>query len=353
MTKKFLVRSPYKTDLPWSEDIDSLVPLLAIMALFLLAFVFAVQVIRTTEVPEVIQTQKQKLPDRLVELVVEKTKRPEPPPVKLPKKKEVVKQEPKPEQPKEVVKKPPEEKPKELVREPRPENPTEQEIDQAREVATQVFQEEVGEAFEEVSEVREEVSAALADLGGLFDGDSVGGSSGSAAGGDDIVSSRAGAGSGGVASIGNGGASSRSVAGAGTGYGRGTGSGNGFGSGGGKVSSSVATASPAARKPSAGGTVASGSGRSNASVRTTMQKYGARFDSIYRRALRQDASLEGNVVLQMTIEPNGTVSSVSVSSSDIDDQTMLSKLKTRIKGINFGPADKVWTGPYTLRFFPQ
>ncbi|MDV3503550.1 AgmX/PglI C-terminal domain-containing protein [Marinobacter sp. M-5] len=61
--------------------------------------------------------------------------------------------------------------------------------------------------------------------------------------------------------------------------------------------------------------------------------------SMYRRELRQDPTLEGKVLLELVIEPDGTVSHCEVVSSDLDNPELETRIATRVRLFNFGSAD--------------
>lgn len=61
--------------------------------------------------------------------------------------------------------------------------------------------------------------------------------------------------------------------------------------------------------------------------------------SIYRRELRQDPTLEGKVLLELVIEPDGSVSSCEVVNSELDNPELESRIATRVRLFNFGAAD--------------
>ena len=75
--------------------------------------------------------------------------------------------------------------------------------------------------------------------------------------------------------------------------------------------------------------------------------------ALYRRALRQDPDLEGKVTVSLTIEPNGSLSSVLLISSELEDEALENKLLARIRMINFGAADVAQTKlEYAFNFLP-
>ncbi|MGM0767494.1 MAG: AgmX/PglI C-terminal domain-containing protein [Pseudomonadota bacterium] len=61
--------------------------------------------------------------------------------------------------------------------------------------------------------------------------------------------------------------------------------------------------------------------------------------SIYRRELRQDPTLEGKVLLELVIEPDGSVSSCEVVNSELDNPELENRIATRVRLFNFGEAD--------------
>lgn len=62
--------------------------------------------------------------------------------------------------------------------------------------------------------------------------------------------------------------------------------------------------------------------------------------SLYRRELRQDPTLEGKVLLELVIEPDGSVSRCEVVSSELDHPELERRIATRVQLFNFG-ADNV------------
>lgn len=132
---------------------------------------------------------------------------------------------------------------------------------------------------------------------------------------------------------GTGGGTGRGVGGTG---GRGTG-GTGGGSGGGS-----------------GGQGAYQPKRSSESIQLVFDRNKSGFESLYQRALRQNPALQGAVVFELTIQPDGRVSACRVVSSELRDPELESKLVSRIQLLNFG-AEEVPTITVVnpLRFYPR
>lgn len=75
--------------------------------------------------------------------------------------------------------------------------------------------------------------------------------------------------------------------------------------------------------------------------------------AIYRRALRQDPSLQGKVTVNLAIESDGSVSDIKLVSSELDFPELEKKLLARIALVNFGQ-DRVSKTvlDYSFNFLP-
>lgn len=75
--------------------------------------------------------------------------------------------------------------------------------------------------------------------------------------------------------------------------------------------------------------------------------------AIYNRALRQDPTLQGKVILELVISPTGQVMDVKVVASEIDDETVVAKIINRIRLFDFGKRDVgTTTISYPVHFLP-
>ena len=75
--------------------------------------------------------------------------------------------------------------------------------------------------------------------------------------------------------------------------------------------------------------------------------------SLYNRALRKDPTLEGKLVIEITINPAGTVTNVRVVSSELNSPELEQKLITRIKLFNFGARNvETLIVTYPIDFLP-
>jgi protein TonB len=76
--------------------------------------------------------------------------------------------------------------------------------------------------------------------------------------------------------------------------------------------------------------------------------------AIYNRALRKNPGLVGKVVLELVIQPDGSVSECRVVSTEMDDDEMVRKLVRRVQLFNFGTrAATVTRISYPVHFLPS
>ena len=75
--------------------------------------------------------------------------------------------------------------------------------------------------------------------------------------------------------------------------------------------------------------------------------------ALYNRALRQDPTLEGKLVLRLTISPEGVVTMCEIESSELDDPDLERKLVQRVKLFRFEAKDvEAITTTKPIDFFP-
>jgi TonB family protein len=93
----------------------------------------------------------------------------------------------------------------------------------------------------------------------------------------------------------------------------------------------------------AGGTLAkSGSGKASRSIeeiKLVFERNKGAIYAIYNRALREEPSLQGKVVLSLTIAPSGEVTDIKVVSSELNATELERKLLARIRQFDFGAKD--------------
>jgi outer membrane biosynthesis protein TonB len=134
----------------------------------------------------------------------------------------------------------------------------------------------------------------------------------------------------------------------------------GFGSGGGErgaIKGSALTKATsginaiAAVDKSVGGSAKGG--RSGEEIQIVFDRYKAALYRLYQRELRRDSTLQGKVILRLTIQPDGSVSMVQVQSSEMDAPELTSGIVERVKGFNFGAKDvPAVTIVYPMNFLP-
>ena len=158
-----------------------------------------------------------------------------------------------------------------------------------------------------------------------------------------------GGGSGGIGGAGvsrNVGYSSGGRLGGGGGIGSGGGSGVGFV----RVESSIANLEESSR-PTSDGMAA---GRTDEEIQIVFDRYKAALYRIYNKELRKDSTLQGNILMRISIEPDGAVSLCKVESTDLASPELVDKIVERIRRFNFGPKEGVQkvTILYPIDFLP-
>jgi TonB family protein len=97
-----------------------------------------------------------------------------------------------------------------------------------------------------------------------------------------------------------------------------------------------------------------GPSRTDEEIQIVFDRYKSALYRIYNRELRKNPTLQGKMVLRLTIEPDGKVSACSVDSSDMDAPDLDKKIADRVKKFNFGAKDGVpaITILYPIDFLP-
>jgi hypothetical protein len=94
-------------------------------------------------------------------------------------------------------------------------------------------------------------------------------------------------------------------------------------------------------------------GRSIEEIQMVFDRNKGAIYSIYNRALRQDPSLQGKLVLRLTIAPSGKVIRCEVVSSELHDAALGRKVSQRVKLFDFGSRDvSEVTLNYPIDFLP-
>ncbi|HSY46648.1 MAG TPA: AgmX/PglI C-terminal domain-containing protein, partial [Steroidobacteraceae bacterium] len=154
-----------------------------------------------------------------------------------------------------------------------------------------------------------------------------------------LITSKVGAGSGGITS-----------ANASRGFGSGAGSLSGHDTT--AVSSGIVHSGLNSRGPAASGGGGK-AGRSREEIELIFDRNKGRIYSLYARALRDNAELQGKLVLEFTIAPSGEVTMCRVVSSELKDPELESKIVALVRLFRFEPRDvDAITTTKPIDFFP-
>jgi len=104
-------------------------------------------------------------------------------------------------------------------------------------------------------------------------------------------------------------------------------------------------------RPLAGGAAA---GRTDEEIQIVFDRYKAALYRLYNRELRRDPTLRGQLVLKLTIEPDGTVSMCELHSSSMDAPALADQVVTRVNSFDFGAKEDIVavTIIYPIDFLP-
>lgn len=80
-------------------------------------------------------------------------------------------------------------------------------------------------------------------------------------------------------------------------------------------------------------------GRSLDEIQLQFDRAAGAFNAMYMRALRQDASLQGKVWINLTIAPDGSVTEASIDESQLAEPDLESKIIARVKLMKFAAKD--------------
>jgi outer membrane biosynthesis protein TonB len=104
-------------------------------------------------------------------------------------------------------------------------------------------------------------------------------------------------------------------------------------------------------RPMSGGALA---GRTDEEIQIVFDRYKAALYRLYNRELRKDPTLRGQLVLQLTIEPDGSVSLCQLHSSDMKAPMLAQQVVQRVLTFNFGAKEDIvaMTIIYPIDFLP-
>jgi len=303
-----MLLAPYyrEYELPWEGDEESNERFRKILRVLLI--ILALLGILFPLLPYPKHTIAEDVPERLARVMTQTPKPPPPPPPPKPKEEEKPKIEPK------VAIKPPP-------------------VDE-RQRAHEKAQKQLNQVKDELADLRDVMDLTpleTKNLSGAVGADSHAERS--------LITSKVGSGSGGITS-----------ANASRGFGTGAGSLNGHETT--AVSSGIAKSGLNARGPAASG----GGGkaaRSREEIELVFDKNKGRIYSLYARALRDNAELQGKLVLEFTIAPSGEVTMCRVVSSELKDPELERKIIALVRLFRFDPRDvDTITTTKPIDFFP-
>ncbi len=137
--------------------------------------------------------------------------------------------------------------------------------------------------------------------------------------------------------------------------GGGPGGGEGDGIGGvevARVASSIGNGGDGPARPLAGsGALA---GRTDEEIQIVFDRYKAALYRLYNRELRNDPTLRGQLVLRLTIEPDGSVSLCELHSTNMNSPLLADQVVTRVRTFDFGAKEDIVavTIIYPIDFLP-
>lgn len=118
-----------------------------------------------------------------------------------------------------------------------------------------------------------------------------------------------------------------------------------------RATSTIGTGSGSDRPLSGGGP---GLGRTDEEIQIVFDRHKAALYRLYNRELRKDPTLKGQIVLRLTIEPDGSVSLCEVKSSNMKVPKLGDQVARRVKTFDFGAKDGIpaVTIVYPIDFLP-
>ncbi len=119
-----------------------------------------------------------------------------------------------------------------------------------------------------------------------------------------------------------------------------------------RVSSGIGAIGKGADRPLSGDHV--GPSRTDEEIQIVFDRYKSALYRLYNKELRKDPTLRGQMVLRLTIEPDGSVSMCELQSSDMKAPELSAQVVERVKTINFGAKEGVSaiTILYPIDFLP-
>ncbi|HEU4616518.1 MAG TPA: AgmX/PglI C-terminal domain-containing protein [Gammaproteobacteria bacterium] len=322
---------PYRSyELPWTANAEQERSFRKTFTITLVAAFVLALILSFLPTPPPAPAAKTEIPERFAKLVLEEPKPPPPPPI--------VREEPKPEPPKaeepkpEPPKPPPEraaETPPKKAPEPTPAEKTQRARERASTAGLLPF-------AQQLAALRD--NAAVERLDDKKLGAAVEPAAAAAVAERSVITSRVGRGSNGI----NTAALSRNTGGTGLAARETT-----------RVENPIADEVGAAEGGGAAGGAAGAAARSREEIERIFDKNKGAIYALYNRALRQNPTLQGKVVLRLTIAPDGRVTACEIVSSELGDRDLEQKLVQRVMLFRFEAKDVgTVTTTKPIDFFP-
>jgi outer membrane biosynthesis protein TonB len=99
-----------------------------------------------------------------------------------------------------------------------------------------------------------------------------------------------------------------------------------------QASSGIGTGA-AANRPVSGGP---GPGRTDEEIQIVFDRHKAQLYRLYNLELRRDPTLQGKIILRLTIEPDGSVSLCQLHATNMNAPDLAAQVVERVKTFNFG-----------------
>lgn len=118
----------------------------------------------------------------------------------------------------------------------------------------------------------------------------------------------------------------------------------------GQVASSIGGAKGADRPLSSGASA----GRTDEEIQIVFDRYKATLYRLYNRELRKNPTLRGQLILRLTIEPDGSVSMCELQSSNMNAPDLAQQVVDRVRTFDFGAKEGIATMTiiYPIDFLP-
>jgi hypothetical protein len=96
-----------------------------------------------------------------------------------------------------------------------------------------------------------------------------------------------------------------------------------------------------------------GLARTDEEIQIVFDRYKSALYRLYNRELRKDPTLQGQMILRLTIEPDGSVSFCQLHATDMKAPDLVAQVVDRVKGFDFGAKEvPAITIVYPIDFLP-